>query len=122
VIDHRTLFLNRRITNRCGSYLRVWVTLALATATFGCKSRPTHVTTSAAPERSVSVAVVRWDAVSEQREVGMLLLTNGIQGSLEGSRLLDILVPQSQAHKAWSLLETNRLVLEKKVFLSQPPK
>ena len=101
----------------------MWVVvIALTTACVGCKTGQDQSITPMSNERRVSVATIGWNAFSEQNELAILLKTNGIEAALDGSKLLDIVVPQSQANKAWALLETNQLVLEKKVFLSRPPK
>jgi len=116
------MFSTRRTTDRSESYFCIWVvTVALVTVLIGCESGQKHSTAPTPPERRVSVAVVAWDAFSDQYELAMLLVTNGIHAALDGSKLLDVVVPQSQATKAMALLETNHVVLEKKVFLSRPP-
>lgn len=107
----------RCTTDRIESHVWIWVVaFAVAVTSVGCKSGPKHPT-----ERLVSIGTIAWDAFPEHEEIVMVFKTNGIQASFDGSKMHDIVVPQSQAGKAFTLLETNHLVLEKKVLLSRPP-
>jgi len=72
--------------------------------------------------RLVSIGTIPWNAFAEHEEILTLFKANGIQGSFDGSLLHDIVVPRNQATRTFGLLKTNRLVIEKKVSLSDLPK
>ncbi len=94
------------------------VTALLVVLWSGCSSQPApSAAIKPAEQQLVAIGWVRWDLLPEQTEIHEVLAKHGIEASFDGSKVYDIWVDKNQANRALNILKTNRLIIEKKVFL-----
>ena len=101
------------LTKRVLKHARYLVFFAIVTCSscLSAKKGPAH---SRVSEALSPVAVLRWDADPERRELLSLLRLNGIRASMEGEAtvVVRVLVPAPDWDRAVSLLRTNHLIAD----------
>jgi hypothetical protein len=102
----------RTIKQKTAIFLGFVIAIMVST---GCQHT---VTPASVGDQFMAIGAIRSNLIAEQEELYRLLKANGIRMSLDGSRMLDILVEEAAAGRALRILQTNRLVLEGKVILS----